>query len=180
VQPDEVMPGPGTAGPPWPPPASWDQGQSWPSYWVPPGAALERAWAPPPGPSGSPGPPGPQGYQPVPSGPMPIAPPNEPMATGAMITGVTSLAVNLFGWVFGWLFLGPVVWLVGLAGAIAGIVMARVAKRRIAESGGALGGDPMVTAGLVTSIIAAVLAAIGLLITLVVLVIFGVLIAASG
>ena len=81
--------------------------------------------------------------------------------------------------VLGWIFLGPVVWLVGLAGAIAGIVMARVAKRRIAEAGGALGGDSMATGGLVTSIIAAVLAAIGLLLTLVVLVVFGVLIAYS-
>jgi len=88
VQPEDAMPGPGTVGPvgprpedrgpppPWPPPATWDQGQSWPSYWVPPGVAPQQAWAPPPGPPA---------YQPVawgPYGPMPVAPPNEPMASG--------------------------------------------------------------------------------------------------
>jgi hypothetical protein len=181
VQHDDATPG----RPSLPPPPVPAQGQKWPSYWTPPAAvAASQADLPPPGQAGEylPDPWFPA-YQPVVAGPYwpsVARAPSEPMAGGALATGIAALAANLVGWTFGWLFLGPLFWVAGLGAGIAGMVMARVARRRIVRARGALGGDAMVAGGLVTSIIAVVLATGGLVVTVVVAALFGLLYAAGG
>jgi hypothetical protein len=112
-----------------------------PSYWTPPGAA--------------PGPLVPQPYPPMyppMAGYGPAQPPSEPLATTAIVLGVLSIVFSLMNLIL------PIVSGLASAGlAVTSLILAARAKQRIAQSGGALGGEGMIAPARVTAITALVL-----------------------
>lgn len=96
---------------------------------------------------GQPGPPYPGGY--------PVAAPEEPNATTAMVLGIVSL-----------LCCGPL--------GIAAVLVGRKSKRAIEASGNTLGGAGKASAGEICGWIALALLGIGLLLSLIAMFLFGV------
>jgi hypothetical protein len=129
------------------------QGEGWwqasDGKWYPPQAATPPpAWAPPPG-YGPPGY-GPPGYGPPGYGPPAYgapAPGTEGMAIGSLISGIVGVT------------------LCPLVGSVLALVFGYSARRRIRESGGAVGGDGIATAGVILGYIG-----IGLVVLVVILI----------
>ncbi|QLY30786.1 DUF4190 domain-containing protein [Nocardia huaxiensis] len=96
----------------------------------------------------------PQGYPGYPV--YPVRPPDHPQAVTIMVLGIISI-VGSFICVLP-IVLGPVAWTMGTR-----------ARREIAESHGAIGGEGMVQAGLICGIISSCLLAAGVLFLVVIL-----------
>lgn len=127
-------PPPSPYGQPQPAPPSYEQpSYQQPSYQQPPPYAA----------------PSPYAQQPPPMG-LPVAKPDHPQATLALVLGIVGLAGGLA--TCGLLFLtSPFAWVIG-----------RRAVREIEASGGQLGGEGSARAGLVTGVIGSVLLALAL------------------
>lgn len=146
-------------------PVGWQQPEP-PRGWDAPGPQQGSSWdAPPPSPYGQPSQqgyqqPSQQGYQPPPYAapsyatqpPMglPVAKPDHPQATLALVLGLVGLAGGLA--TCGLLFLtSPFAWVIG-----------RRAVREIEASGGQLGGEGSARAGFVTGVIGSILLVLAL------------------
>jgi hypothetical protein len=175
--PIQVPPPPGPAAvpvPPMPPPAQWPgaaapppQLDPWgrpvdgfaaaapdqPSYFTPAGVA------PPPQPYGAPVPY--QGYPPAGYAPYGYARPTEQLATAAMVTSSLGVLFTLGNFVL------PGSGLLGIGLAVAALILVSQAKRRFAQSGGAVGGEGMLLPSKIMAIVTIVLNVLGFVLVVV-------------
>jgi hypothetical protein len=171
--PAQVPPPPGPAAvpvPPMPPPAQWPAAPPPPAQWGAPAPSDQPSYftpagvAPPPPAYGEPVPyqayP-PAGYPPAGYAPYGYARPTEGLATAAMVTSSLGVLFTLGNFVL------PGSGLLGIGLAVAALVLVSQAKRRFAQSGGALGGEGMLLPSKIMAIATIVLNVLGFLLVVV-------------
>jgi hypothetical protein len=166
--PAQVPPPPGPAAvpvPPMPPPAQWPAAPPPPAQWGAPAPSDQPSYftpagvAPPPPAYGEPVPY--QAYPPAGYAPYGYARPTEGLATAAMVTSSLGVLFTLGNFVL------PGSGLLGIGLAVAALVLVSQAKRRFAQSGGALGGEGMLLPSKIMAIATIVLNVLGFLLVVV-------------
>lgn len=134
--------------------------------WYPPESATPPPPAPP-APPAAPVPPTPSAPPSPTAAPIPPAPayPSAPAAPGAGGSTPTEAVLSLVLGIIGILACGC--WGLGIILGGVGLFLGSTAKKKIAASGGALGGASIAQAGFICSIVALVLSLLGLLLLII-------------